>query len=90
LEQFEGAEGEARLMKHLRTLYSRRFVASLKVGLARWRKVGLEGEEQRRLGSYTRRMADLAWFMKQLKEGFNPSFLRLCSLASQGGCRYRG
>jgi len=90
LEWFEGAEGEVRLLEHLKVLYSKEHLRQLVAQMADWRKLGLEGEVQRRLGSYTRRMADLAWYMKQVKERFYPSSLRLCSLASQGGCRYRG
>jgi hypothetical protein len=50
VKQFEGSEGKERLMKHLRTLYSWRFLASLKVGLARWRKVGNGSFAERCLG----------------------------------------
>jgi hypothetical protein len=90
LEQFAGAEGEARMLEHLKVLYSKEHLRQLVAQMADWRKKGMEGEVRRRLESYTRRMADLAWFMKQVKERFYPSFLRLCSLASSGGCRYRG
>jgi len=71
LEQFAGAEGEARLLEHLKVLYSKEHLRQLVAQLNEWRKKGLEAEVQRRLGSYTRRMADLAWFMKQLKERFS-------------------
>lgn len=90
LEQFEGEKGEARLLAHLKVLYSKEHLRQLVAQIKEWRKQGLEGEVQRRLESYKRRMADLAWFMKQVKERFYPSFLRLCGLAAHGGCRYRG
>jgi putative transposase len=71
LERFEGTEGEARLLEHLKVLYSKEHIRQLVEQLADWREKGLESEVQRRLWSYKRRMADLAWFMKQLKERFS-------------------
>jgi putative transposase len=71
LEQFEGTEGEVRLLEHLKVLYSKEHIRQLVEQLADWREKGLESEVQRRLWSYKRRMADLAWFMKQLKERFS-------------------
>ncbi len=88
LERFEGTEGEARLLEHLKVLYSKEHIRQLVEQLADWREKGLESEVQRRLWGYKRRMADLARFMKQLKERFYPSFLRLCGLAAHGGCRW--
>jgi hypothetical protein len=70
-------------------LYGKEHLRQLVAQMADRRKKVLEGEVQRRLAGSTRRMADLAWFMKRLKERFYPSFLRLCGMASQGGCRYR-
>jgi len=71
LERFEGEEGEARLLEHLKVLYSKEHLRQLVEQMADWREKGLEGEVQRRLASYTRRMADLAWYMKQVKERFS-------------------
>jgi putative transposase len=71
LERFEGPEGEARLLEHLKVLYSKEHIRQLVEQLADWREKGLESEVQRRLWGYKRRMADLAWFMKQLKERFS-------------------
>jgi len=70
VKQFEGPEGEERLMKHLRTLYSRRFVASLKVGLARWRKMGNEPFAERCLAAIKARFCDISVYVKEVKTRF--------------------
>jgi putative transposase len=70
VKQFEGPEGEARLMKHLRTLYSRRFVASLRVGLARWRKAGNEPFAERCLNALKARFCDISVYAKEVKTRF--------------------
>jgi len=70
VKQFEGPEGEVRLMKHLRTLYSRRFVASLKVGLARWRKAGNEPFAERCLAAIKARFCDISVYAKEVKTRF--------------------
>jgi len=71
LDQFEGAEGEARLLEHLKVIYGKEHLRQLDAQIKDWREKGWEGEVQRRLGSYMRRMADLAWYVKQVKEQFS-------------------
>jgi hypothetical protein len=60
-------------MKHLRRLYSRRFVASLKVGLARWRKGGNEAFAERCLAAIKALFCDISVFAKEVKTRFYPS-----------------
>ena len=59
LERFEGTEGEARLLEHLKVLYSKEHIRQLVEQLADWREKGLESEVQRRLWGYKRRIDQL-------------------------------
>jgi putative transposase len=71
LEQFEGLEGERRLLGHLRSLYSKRYVELLEADLRRWRESGDEVRVQQKLESFKGRMADLSRFVKEVKERFS-------------------
>ncbi|MBK8090746.1 MAG: chemotaxis protein CheW [Verrucomicrobiaceae bacterium] len=70
-QRFSGPEGEARLLRHLRILYSRSYIESLQVELAEWRKCGQERLAQERLEGIRRRFCDLTVFIKEVKERFS-------------------
>ena len=54
LKRFEGEGGEARLLEHLSLLYSKGYIAGVKVELARVREAG-RGEEGKRPRRFWRR-----------------------------------
>lgn len=71
LKRFEGQQGEARLIKHLRSHYSKQHLEELQHQLAERRRMGQTRKAQQLLASYTNRMADIGHYMKQLKERFS-------------------
>jgi hypothetical protein len=71
LERFSGPEGEARLLDHLRTLYSKPFVALLKQELEELRRLGMHAVALARLEAIKRRFCDLSLFVKEVKERFS-------------------
>jgi REP element-mobilizing transposase RayT len=74
LKRFEGAEGEERLMRHLRLLYSKEFVAGLKLELADWRRNGKSEEAERCVADLKRRFCDISVFMRAVKLRFTRWF----------------
>ncbi|MBK8091734.1 MAG: hypothetical protein IPK32_07060 [Verrucomicrobiaceae bacterium] len=70
-EQFGGPQGEERLMRHLRVLYSKVFVEQLQEEFAELRKRGSEAVVQHRLGLLKRRFCDVAVFVKEVKQRFS-------------------
>jgi hypothetical protein len=68
--QFAGPGGEERLLDHLLLLYSRHYVAALRVELADLRKRGMPEEADALIAGYLRRMCNLPVFVKELKERF--------------------
>ncbi|MBK8094434.1 MAG: hypothetical protein IPK32_21335 [Verrucomicrobiaceae bacterium] len=70
-EQFGGTQGEERLMRHLRVLYSKVFVEQLQEDFAELRKRGSEAVVQHRLGLLKRRFCDVAVFAKEVKQRFS-------------------
>jgi hypothetical protein len=84
LKRFEGVEGEARLMRHLRLLYSKAFVAGLELGLAEWRRNGRAAGAERCVADLKRRFCDISVFMRAVKLRFYPSLtLRLRRVAAR-------
>ena len=71
LRRFEGAEGERRLLGHLRTLYSKSYIEQLQMEIQEWRRLGQEALVQRKLESFKRRMGDLSRYVKEVKERFS-------------------
>ena len=72
-EQFgalSDAEGEAKLFRHLRVLYSKAFVQGLQEEFAELRKRGSEGLVRWRLELLKRRFCNLPVFMQELKTRF--------------------
>lgn len=71
LLQFEGLEGEERLLEHLRILYSKGYVEALRVELAQWRRVGQGQRAASRIAAIKKRFCDLPHFIKEVKERFS-------------------
>ena len=78
VERFEcdepGGAGEVRLLEHLRLLYSKAYLDTLRREMAELRDRGKEREVQSLLGRYKRRFCDLSLFVKELKERFSRWF----------------
>jgi len=74
LERFAGEEGEARLFDHLRTIYSKAFVALLKQELDEWRRLGMHALVLAKLEAIKKRFCDLSLFVKEVKERFSRWF----------------
>lgn len=70
LTQFDGPSGEARLLSHLRTLYSKAFVELLQAQLSRWRQDGREDLAEACLSGIKARFCDISVFGKELKARF--------------------
>ncbi|MCX6850160.1 MAG: transposase [Verrucomicrobia bacterium] len=74
MQRFEGADGEARLFDHLRTLYSRAYLGLLRDELADFRARGMAVLAEQRLEALKKRFCDLSLFMKEVKERFSRWF----------------
>jgi hypothetical protein len=69
--RFAGPDGEARLMEHLRLLYSSRYIAVLCAELTDLRQRGMPEEAEALIAGYLRRFCNLPVFVKELKERFS-------------------
>ena len=67
-------EREARLLVHLKSLYSKAYLRQLEGELSRMKENGLEDLIEKTLESYLKRMCSLERFMKELKERFSRWF----------------
>ena len=74
LQRFEGSQGEAKLLEHLRILYSQTYVGLLRDEIADLRKRGLEVLVQQKLEAVKKRFCDLSLFVKEVKERFSRWF----------------
>jgi putative transposase len=74
LKRFEGEGGEERLLEHLSLLYSKAYLASLRLEIARVREAGREEEVELILEAFRKRFCDLSCFVKELKERFSRWF----------------
>jgi hypothetical protein len=74
LQRFDGPQGEAKLLEHLRILYSKTYVGLLRDELCDLRQRGLESLAQRRLEAIKRRFCELSLFVKEVKERFSRWF----------------
>ncbi|MEZ5387540.1 MAG: transposase [Prosthecobacter sp.] len=74
LQRFEGPQGEAKLLEHLRILYSKTYVGLLRDEIADLRKRGLEVLVQQKLEAIKKRFCDLSLFVKEVKERFSRWF----------------
>lgn len=73
-KKFYGEEGEEHLFKHLKTLYSKAFVAKLRKEVEHLRAMGLEDEVQATLDQFRNRFCDLSNYVKEVKERFSRWF----------------
>ena len=74
LKRFEGEGGEERLLEHLSLLYSKAYIASLRLEIARVREAGREEEVELILEAFRKRFCDLSCYVKELKERFSRWF----------------
>ncbi len=74
LKRFEGEGGEERLLEHLSLLYSKAYISSLRLEIARVRDAGREEEVELILEAFRKRFCDLSCFVKELKERFSRWF----------------
>ncbi len=74
LERFSGAEGEEKLLAHLRTLYSKAYIDQLRTEITLLRQQGLESLVQAKLEAIKRRFCDLSIYVKEVKERFSRWF----------------
>ena len=69
--RFAGADGEERLLDHLRLLYSRAYIAALRAELADLRQRGMPEQAEELIAGYLRRFCNLPVFVKELKERYS-------------------
>ncbi len=74
LKRFEGEGGEESLLEHLSLLYSKAYISSLRLEIARVREAGREEEVELILEAFRKRFCDLSCFVKELKERFSRWF----------------
>ncbi len=74
LQRFDGPQGEAKLLEHLSTLYSRAYVSLLRDELADLRARGLSALADQRVAALKKRFCDLSLFVKEVKERFSRWF----------------
>jgi putative transposase len=70
-ERFGGAEGEEKLLRHLRLLYSKAFVQALREDLAQLRSQGMGALAEARLAAFKARMGDVSEWMREVKVRFS-------------------
>ena len=69
--RFAGADGEERLLGHMRLLYPQAYIAALRVELADLRKRGMTDQAEALIACYLQRFCNLPVFVKELKERFS-------------------
>ncbi len=74
LQRFDGPGGEAKLLEHLRILYSRTYLDLLRDELADLRTRGLNALADQRIEALKKRFCDLSLFVKDVKERFSRWF----------------
>ena len=74
LQRFEGPQGEAKLLEHLRILYSKNYVGLLRDELADLRQRGLETLALQKIETLKKRFCELSLFVKEVKERFSRWF----------------
>ena len=67
-------EREARLLEHLKSLYSKAYLRQLEGELSQMKEKGLDDFFEKTLESFLKRMCSLERFMKELKERFSRWF----------------
>ncbi|MDA7887956.1 transposase [Akkermansiaceae bacterium] len=71
LRKFEGSGGEAKLMEHLATVYSKKYLEQLKGEIAQYREQRNERAIAEILERFRKRFCDVSLFVKELKERFS-------------------
>ena len=74
LRKFEGEGGEARLLKHLGEVYSKKFLEQLQREILTFREKGNERAIEELLDRFKKRFCDISLFVKELKERFSRWF----------------
>ncbi len=74
LRRFEGKGGEERLLDHLKLLYSKSYIQSLRSELADLREKGMHEAAGELLERFHKRFCNLEIFVKELKERFSRWF----------------
>jgi len=74
LQRFEGQQGEAKLLEHLRILYSHAYVGLLRDELSDLRQRGMAALADQRIAALKKRFCDLSLFVKEVKERFSRWF----------------
>ena len=74
LQRFEGPLGEAKLLEHLRILYSKTYVGLLRDELSDLRQRGLETLALQKIETLKKRFCELSLFVKEVKERFSRWF----------------
>lgn len=70
LQRFEGPDGKARLLSHLRTLYSKAYVELLSAQWMRWQKDGRSDLVEASKQAIFKRFCDISMFAKEVKVRF--------------------
>jgi hypothetical protein len=70
-ERFGGADGEEKLLRHLRVLYSKAFVQALREDLAQLRAQGMGALAEARLAAFKARLGDVSEWMREVKVRFS-------------------
>ncbi len=74
LQRFDGPLGEAKLLEHLRILYSKTYVGLLRDELSDLRQRGLETLALQKIETLKKRFCELSLFVKEVKERFSRWF----------------
>lgn len=69
-QQFGGTDGEKRLFEHLAKFYSDDYLAGLRRELDALREQGLTRSAEDIVDSFRRRIGNLPWYLKEVKETF--------------------
>ena len=70
-ERFGGPDGEEKLLRHLRVLYSKAFVQALREDLAALRAQGMGALAEARVEAFKARMGDVSEWMREVKVRFS-------------------
>lgn len=69
--KFHGEDGEANLLKHMKSMYSKAFLSKLRLEIEGLRALGLEKDVEALLNQFRGRFCDLSTYMKEVKERFS-------------------
>lgn len=75
-ERFGGADGEERLLAHMRLLYSKEHIEAIREDLTKLRAAGMDALAASRIAAIKRRMCDVSEWMREVKVRFSRWFNR--------------